>query len=86
MDQQLSPTSYSVPGFQDPDHDALLALMRWVENGTAPDSIIATKFAGDSPTGEVVSQRPLCPYPSVAQYDGSGDANEASSWTCGSLY
>ncbi|KAF1961651.1 feruloyl esterase B precursor, partial [Byssothecium circinans] len=31
---------YSVPGFRDEKHDALLALMAWTENGTAPDSIV----------------------------------------------
>lgn len=86
QDQELSDTGYSVPGFMDPEHDVLLALMRWVENGTAPDQIIATKFANDSETGEVVRQRPLCPWPQVAKWDGAGNVNVSGSWECGSLY
>ena len=84
--QNLNSTSYSVPGFLDPDHDALLSLMRWVENGTAPDMIVATKFENDSPTGSVVSQRPLCPFPQIARWDGIGDVKLADSWACGSAY
>ncbi|KAK8079548.1 ferulic acid Esterase/Feruloyl esterase [Apiospora hydei] len=75
---------YSVPGFQDPEHDALLALMRWTENGTAVDSIIATAW-DDNSSGQDLSvyrQRPLCPYPKKATYDKKGDPNLASSWAC----
>ncbi|KAK8051098.1 Tannase/feruloyl esterase [Apiospora rasikravindrae] len=75
---------YSVPGFQDPEHDALLALMRWTENGTAVDSIIATAWNDDS-SGQDLSvyrQRPICPYPKKATYDQKGDPDLASSWAC----
>ncbi|EMC93577.1 hypothetical protein BAUCODRAFT_245995 [Baudoinia panamericana UAMH 10762] len=74
---------YSVPGFTDAKHDALLALMAWVENGMAPDSIIATKWINDTITNTVLRQRPLCPYPQQAVYLGLGDPNEASNWQCG---
>lgn len=75
---------YSVPGFQDPEHDALLALMRWTENGTAVDSIIATAWDDLDSSQEltVYRQRPLCPYPKKATYDGEGDPDSASSWAC----
>ena len=86
LGQHLSETSHSVPGFEDADHDMLLALMRWVEEGTAPDSVIATKFNNDKIEEGVVRQRPLCPYPRQAKYTGKGDPNEASSWTCQHLY
>ena len=40
----LEPGSvHSTPGFEDAEHDALLALMRWTEEGVAPESIVATK-------------------------------------------
>ena len=38
-----------VPAPQDPEHDMLLALQRWVEEGVAPEHIIATKYVGDDP-------------------------------------
>ncbi|KAK8091094.1 hypothetical protein PG994_000599 [Apiospora phragmitis] len=75
--------AYSVPGFQDAEHDALLALMRWTENGTAVDAIIATAWDDDgSQELSVYRQRPICPYPKKATYDGTGDPNSASSWAC----
>jgi feruloyl esterase len=72
---------YSVPGYQDSKHDALLALMSWVENGTAPNEIIATKFTNDDPSQGVAIQRPLCPYPSEAKYV-SGNPNVTTSFEC----
>jgi hypothetical protein len=53
-------------------------LESWVENGTAPGKIIAAKYEGD----HVVSTRPLCPYPQVAHYSGSGSTNDAVNFTC----
>ncbi|KXT13622.1 hypothetical protein AC579_9762 [Pseudocercospora musae] len=71
-----------VPGFSDPDHDALLALMRWTENGTAPEQLVATKWKNDTLQDSVLRQRPLCPYPQHAKYKGQGDVNKAESWKC----
>jgi feruloyl esterase len=70
----LSPANFSL--------DVVLALMAWTENGTAPDSVIATKFKGDSDKNTVVNQRPICAYPSLAKYDGVGNVNASSSWNC----
>lgn len=57
-----------VPGFRDADHDALLALVKWTENGTAPEHIVATKWANDTLQDKVLRQRPLCPYPQQAKF------------------
>jgi feruloyl esterase len=56
--------------------DLLTAVVDWVENGRAPDSVTATgaAFPGRS--------RPLCPYPQYAAYRGSGDPNDAASFAC----
>lgn len=67
--------------------DMLDALDQWVENGTAPDRIIATeydppKIFGIGPDGDVVRTRPLCPWPTVARYDGAGSTDDAASFTC----
>jgi feruloyl esterase len=61
------------------DFDTLAAVVQWVEHGAAPASIVATKHGAD---GSVVLQRPICPYPQVAKYKGSGAGNEASSYSC----
>jgi hypothetical protein len=59
------------------------ALERWVEVGVAPDGIIATKYKtdGDLASG-VVRTRPLCPYPQVARYKGTGSTDEAANFAC----
>ena len=73
---------HSVPGFEDAEHDALLALMAWTENGTAPDKIVATNWRNDSRVEEVWKQRPLCAFPKIARYTGEGSVDEAGSWVC----
>lgn len=75
-----------VPGFSDSRHDVILALMAWVENGTAPNEIIATKWVDDSIDKAVSRQRPICAYPEQAKYDGVGDPNLSTSWSCEGLY
>ena len=52
-------------------------LVNWVEQGIAPDSIIVP-----GKPGGVALHRPVCPYPQVAQYRGSGDPNDAASFVC----
>jgi feruloyl esterase len=79
--QTLSKT-VGVPGFEDKEHDALLALMAWVEKGDAPDYLIATKYKNDNYTQGVVRQRPICKYPGEAVYNGHGNVNASSSWSC----
>ncbi|PYI17219.1 tannase and feruloyl esterase [Aspergillus violaceofuscus CBS 115571] len=78
--------TYSVPGYRDAKHDIILAMMAWVENGTAPDSIIATKWKNDTTATEVLRQRPVCHYPYQAQYNGTGNPDEPTSWSCKLLY
>jgi feruloyl esterase len=58
--------------------DCLAALERWVEQKQPPDTILASHLTG----GKVDRTRPLCPYPQVAAYKGTGDQNDAASFTC----
>ena len=58
--------------------DALTALENWVENGVAPDTLVATQ----STAGKVDRTRPLCPYPQVARYKGAGSIDEAANFSC----
>jgi feruloyl esterase len=61
--------------------DALRPLVNWVENGVAPETITATKFVNDTPPA-VLMTRPLCVYPKVAKYNGSGNTSIAANFTC----
>jgi hypothetical protein len=67
----------------DGQHSISRALERWVETGVAPDRIIATKHKADAnPASEAVRTRPLCPFPQVARYQGSGSTDDASNFAC----
>lgn len=66
----------------DAQHNFLLALQAWVETGHAPGKIIATKFTDDDQLKPVQMTRPLCPYPTAAQYKGQGDTNDAANFFC----
>jgi feruloyl esterase len=66
----------------DPRYNARTALELWVEKGTAPGAIIATKAAVGAASAGSTMTRPLCPFPQVAQYKGSGDTNAAENFVC----
>ncbi|HET7594975.1 MAG TPA: tannase/feruloyl esterase family alpha/beta hydrolase, partial [Stellaceae bacterium] len=69
-------------GPQDPDHDVLSALDRWVTQGVAPEKIIATKYVNDNPAAGIAMTRPLCVYPQLARYKGAGDTSNAANFVC----
>jgi hypothetical protein len=60
--------------------DSIQAMVDWVENGTAPDRILA-RAAPDNPwfPGRT---RPLCAYPTYARYIGSGSIEDAANFVC----
>jgi feruloyl esterase len=60
------------------DFDMFGALEQWVEQKKAPDQIIASRTRD----GKVDRTRPLCPYPQVAVYKGSGSTDEAANFAC----
>jgi feruloyl esterase len=65
---------------QDPPlFDALPVIEAWVEEGKAPDQILAT-YADEA--GKVLRTRPVCAYPKVPTYRGTGDTDEAESFVC----
>jgi hypothetical protein len=67
----------------DPEHNIYRALEQWVEKGIAPDRVTATKYKDDrNPAQGVKMTRPLCAYPKVAKYKGSGDSNDAANFVC----
>jgi len=78
----MVPGMYHCSGGPGPNvFDALTPLVTWVEHGVAPETINATKFVADTPPN-VQMTRPLCVFPKVARYNGSGDPNLAASFTC----
>jgi hypothetical protein len=84
---------YGVPGMNHcsggpttDQFDMLTALVNWVEKGQAPDRVIATARTsvqnadlGTIPAGR---KRPLCAYPKVARYSGSGSLDDAANFSC----
>jgi hypothetical protein len=69
-------------GNGDAEHDMVVALENWVEKDVAPVKIVATKFIGDDKGRGTAMTRPLCPYPQVARYTGSGAVTEAANFSC----
>lgn len=58
--------------------DMLTTLENWVEKGQSPGAVVATHRE----QGRVTRTRPLCPYPQVARYVGSGSIDEAANFRC----
>jgi feruloyl esterase len=59
--------------------DFLTAMEGWREKGEAPARIVASRNAGQ---GRTEMTRPLCPYPQVAKYTGSGSTDDAKNFVC----
>jgi feruloyl esterase len=57
--------------------DMLSVIDQWVETGKAPDSIIANNLPNQKPLS-----RPICPYPQIAKYKGSGSTEDAANFKC----
>jgi hypothetical protein len=66
----------------DAHHDAQTALERWVEQGVAPDYLVASKYPNDDPTQPAARTMPLCRFPAQARFTGSGTVTDAANWTC----
>jgi feruloyl esterase len=66
----------------DAEHNISAALEQWVEKSVAPPTIIATKYNDDNPTKGIKMTRPLCAYPQIAKYKGTGDTNDAANFLC----
>ncbi len=71
--------------------DMLTPLVAWVEKGQVPDSVVASVRGlgnaggvnADIPsTWSATRSRPLCAYPKVARYKGSGSIESADSFAC----
>ena len=67
----------SVP-HADPQHDLAAALEAWVEKAQPPSTVIASKVE----KGKVTRTRPLCPWPAVAKWNGTGSTDDAANFSC----
>jgi len=75
----MAPGMAHCAGGEGPDtFDSLGALERWVEQGEAPDQLVAAHKTH----GQVDRTRPLCPYPQVARYQGTGSIDVAANFRC----
>lgn len=66
----------------DPQQNVLMAMVRWVEEGVAPDTITGTKFVNDTVSQGIAFQRKHCRYPRRNVYKGKGDATKPENWKC----
>lgn len=57
----------------------LAAVINWVENGKAPETLTAVRR---DQAGTIVRSRPLCQYPRVARYKGEGSTDDAVNFAC----
>jgi feruloyl esterase len=67
--------------FESPGQDFGLptgSLQAWVEEGVAPEQLLGLRVEQDS----VLWTRPICAYPHVARYTGSGDSNDSANFEC----
>lgn len=71
--------------------DLLTPLVQWVEQGVAPQAVVANARGAGNPGGvntelpgswSPTRSRPLCAYPSVATYKGSGSIEDAQNFSC----
>jgi len=75
----MAPGMGHCAGGQGPNtFDMLTALEQWVEQGRAPERVLATHATN----GVVDRRRPLCPYPQIAVYSGSGSIDDAEPFVC----
>ena len=79
---------YMVPGMNHcgggpgtDNFDKMAAIEQWVAQGTAPDQIVASHRTAAT----IDRTRPLCPYPQVASYKGTGSTDEAVNFICKNL-
>jgi len=75
----MAPGMQHCGGGPGPNQVNYMAVMeRWRESNTAPDTLTAYHVANN----RVDMTRPLCPYPQVAQYKGTGSVNDAANFVC----
>jgi feruloyl esterase len=66
-----------------PKYGLFDSLQDWVEKGSPDEGVVATKYSvGKDGARQAKMTRPLCAYPKVAKYKGSGETNDAVNFAC----
>lgn len=65
----------------EPEGNVLAAMVRWVEEGIAPEYVLGTAYV-DAGKTVVAFKRKHCKYPLRNKYKSTGDADDAESWEC----
>lgn len=74
---------FGTPTEKGPKYGLFDSLQGWVEKGSPAEDVVATKYArGADGAMKATMTRPLCAYPKVAKYKGTGDPNDAASFAC----
>jgi feruloyl esterase len=58
--------------------DWLTPMVEWVEKGVAPEALTGAHVE----SGETRRTRPICPYPQVAKFKGTGSIDDAANFAC----
>ncbi|KAK1218099.1 hypothetical protein PQX77_019230 [Marasmius sp. AFHP31] len=66
----------------DADKNVLVAMVKWVEMGEAPETVEGVKHVDDDKEKGEVLRRRHCRYPFRNTYDGVGDPSKPESWRC----
>lgn len=75
----LIPDTYHCNDGPEPtEFNTLTALENWVEKGVGPDAIPSTKMNGET----AIRTMPLCKFPEMAHYSGTGDVMDGQNWSC----
>jgi len=75
----MEPGMAHCQGGPGPDQfNRVAAMERWRESNSAPDMLLASHVTGNN----IDMTRPLCPYPQVAVYKGTGSTNDAANFSC----
>jgi feruloyl esterase len=78
----LGQDAASPPGGDEPEDNVLMQIVRWVEQGEAPDTLRGAKFVGDDPGKGVEWRRRHCRYPMRNVYKGRGNGMDEGGWKC----
>jgi len=70
------------PALNDPQQNIYRALENWVENGTAPEIVVARHAEEQTGKEKIKFSRPICAYPKAPVHSGSGDKFAAASYVC----
>ncbi|KAK7063618.1 carboxylic ester hydrolase [Favolaschia claudopus] len=66
----------------DPNQNVLTAMVRWVEQGVAPDTILGTAYVSQTKAFGVDFQRAHCRYPFHNVFSGNGSVKDPANWNC----